>query len=97
MPLFRDRSDRPGLPAEAATGETTVATGAMTGRPGTATGKTVAAAGPGYSGDRELDDQAGHACQQRSAPALGRVPDCLAARRGLWAPWDGSYGTACRR
>jgi hypothetical protein len=44
---------RPGLSAQAATG-------AMTGK---TTGKTVAAAGLGYSGDWELDDQPGHACQ----------------------------------
>ena len=47
MPLFRDRSDRPGCPAEAVTGATT---GTMTGATGTMTGKTVAAAGPGSSG-----------------------------------------------
>lgn len=57
----------PAFSAEAATGamtgETTGATGVTTGATGVTTGKTVAATGPGYSGGRELDDQAGHACQ----------------------------------
>ena len=39
----------PAFSAEAATGETTAATGVMT---GATTGKTIAAAGQGYSGDR---------------------------------------------
>jgi hypothetical protein len=50
----------PAFSAEAATGATT---GKTTGATGVATGKTVAAAGLGYSEDRALDDQAGHACQ----------------------------------
>ncbi len=37
------------------------ATGVMTGATGTMTGKTAVAAGPGCSGNHELDDQAGHA------------------------------------
>ena len=50
-----------------ATGTMTGATGAMTakmtGATGVTTGKTGATAGQGSSGDRQLDDQAGHAGQ----------------------------------
>jgi hypothetical protein len=59
----------------AATGKTTAATGATTGKTtaatGATTGKTTVAtgvvAGPGCSGNRELDDQGGHAAA-RSVP-----------------------------
>ena len=54
-----------------ATGEMIVATAGMTGKTtvatGEMTGKTVVVAGPGCSGDRELDVQGGHAAA-RSAP-----------------------------
>ena len=85
---YPNTTGRPPVPEEirelvTATGETTAATGVMT---GAMTGKTVAAAGPDFSGDRELDDQAGHARQQRSASALGRVPDRLAAWQGALGP-----------
>jgi hypothetical protein len=49
----------------AMTGKTTAATGAMTGKTtaatGAMTGKTGAVAGLGCSGNREPDDQGGHA------------------------------------
>ena len=86
QPPSADYPRGPAFSAEAATG-------AMTARPGRSaamTGKSIVAEGQGYSGDRELDDQAGHACQWRSASALGRVPDCLAAWRGLWAHGTGA-------
>jgi hypothetical protein len=55
----------------ATTGKTTAATGKTTGKTTAATGKTTAAtgvvAGPGCSGNRELDDQGGHAAE-RSVP-----------------------------
>ena len=55
----------PAFSAEAATGERRDDCGDRRddGATGAMTGETVAAAGQGYSGDRELDDQAGHACQ----------------------------------
>ncbi len=53
--------------AGVATGAMTGATGVMTGKTtaatGVMTGKTVAVAGPGCSGNRELDDQVARACQ----------------------------------
>jgi hypothetical protein len=54
----------------ARTGKTTAATGAMTGKTTAATGATTgktAVAGRGCSGNRELDDQGGHAVA-RSVP-----------------------------
>ena len=51
----------------AATGKTTAVTGKTTAATGAMTGKTVVVAGPGCSGNRELDDQGGHAAA-RSAP-----------------------------
>jgi hypothetical protein len=49
------------------TGKTTAATGKTTGKTTAATGKTGVVAGPGCSGNRELDDQGGHAAA-RSVP-----------------------------
>jgi hypothetical protein len=43
------------------TGATGAMTGKMTGATGAMTGKTGVVTGPGYSGNRELDDQGGHA------------------------------------
>ena len=58
----------------AMTGKTTGATGATTGATSAMTGKTTGAtvvvAGQDCSGNRELDDQVCDACQQRPAPAL---------------------------
>jgi hypothetical protein len=55
----------------AATGKTTAATGKTTGKTTAATGKTTGktgvVAGPGCSGNRELDDKGGHAAE-RSVP-----------------------------
>ena len=51
----------PAFSAEAATGAMTGETTAATGVTTAATGETTA--GAGYSGGRELDDKAGHACQ----------------------------------
>ena len=69
--------------AEAATGATTGATGAMTGKTTAATsamtGKTVVAAGPGCSGNRELDDQAGHAAVWASGASCGAAATSILA------------------
>jgi hypothetical protein len=55
----------------ATTGKTTAATGVAIGKTTAATGKTTGktgvVAGPGCSGNRELDDQGGHAAE-RSVP-----------------------------
>ena len=63
----------------AMTGKTTGATGAMTGKTTGATsamtGKTAVAAGPGCSGYRELDDQAG-----TPGPPARSPPSCGPAR-----------------
>jgi hypothetical protein len=62
----------------AATGATTGATGAMTGKTtavtGATTGKT-AVAGPGCSGNRELDDHASCARRSRSGCGFHRTGD----------------------
>ena len=80
--------------AEAATGAMTGATGAMTGRTtgatgamsgamtgatGAMTGKTAVVAGPGCSGNRELDDQAGHAVVWASGASCGAAATSILA------------------
>jgi hypothetical protein len=70
----------------AMTGKTTAATAAMTGKTaaatGAMTGKTGVVAGPGCSGNRELDDQGGcaavRACGARAARQRRR------SRRTCW-------------
>ena len=60
----------------AMTGKTTAATGAMTGKTtaatGAMTGKTGVVAGLGCSGNRELDDQGGHAAVRASGTRAAR-------------------------
>jgi len=67
----------------AMTGKTTGATSAMTGKTTGATsamtGKTAVAAGPGCSGYRELDDQAGHAAVWASGASCAAATSILAA------------------
>ena len=82
--------------AEAATGAMTGATGAMTGKTtaatGAMTGKTTAATsamtvvvvGPGCSGNRELDDQAGHAAVWASGASYGAAATLILA--AFWHP-----------
>jgi hypothetical protein len=77
----------------AMTGKTTGATGATTGKTTGATsattGKTVVAAGPGCSGNRELDDQAARVRLTNllnAAPSACQPPVTRAApsRRAAW-------------
>jgi len=56
----------------AMTGATTAATGATTAATGAMTGKTGVVAGPGCSGNRELDDQGGHAAVRASGTRAAR-------------------------
>jgi len=74
------------------TGVTTGATGTMTGKTtgatGTMTGKTAVAAGPGCSGNRELDDQAGHAAVWASGAS------CVAAATSILAAFDTGAGAS---
>ncbi len=72
----------------AMTGKTTGATSGMTGRTTGATsaitGKTVVAVGPGCSGNRELDDQAGHAAVWASGASCGAAATSILA--AFWHP-----------
>jgi hypothetical protein len=72
----------------AMTGKTTAATSAMTGKTTAATsamtGKTVVAVGPGCSGNRELDDQAGHAAVWASGASCGAAATLILA--AFWHP-----------
>ena len=72
----------------AMTGKTTAATSAMTGKTTAATsamtGKTVVVVGPGCSGNRELDDQAGHAAVWASGASCGAAATLILA--AFWHP-----------
>jgi hypothetical protein len=70
------------------TGKTTAATGATTGKTTAATGvtigKTGVVAGPGCSGNRELDDQRRSRCSDKRAVAPARLPGATRSAGREW-------------